>query len=69
LTRQVVRNNSKRRADEPASYCRRYPPNAKHPAEGAMKPLFRLTSLFDPYVLTREDAEVKGVSVELFFII
>jgi len=38
-------SQSKRRADEPASYCRRYPPNAKHPAEGAMKPLFRPASL------------------------
>ncbi|MDP2834376.1 MAG: hypothetical protein Q8Q28_13990, partial [Pseudomonadota bacterium] len=32
-----------RRADEPASSCRRYPPNAKHSAEGAIKPLFRPT--------------------------
>jgi len=34
-----------RRADEPASSCRRYPPDAKHSAEGAIKPLFRPTLL------------------------
>ena len=33
------------RADELASSCRRYPPHDRHTAEGAMKPLFRPTSL------------------------
>ncbi|MDP2831810.1 MAG: hypothetical protein Q8Q28_00630 [Pseudomonadota bacterium] len=37
--------SSTRRADEPASSCRRYPPNVKHSAEGAIKPLFRPTLL------------------------
>jgi len=42
----IIYAHSPRRADEPASYCRRYPPNAKHSAEGAMRPLFRPTSLY-----------------------
>jgi len=36
---------SPRRADEPASFCRRYPPNVKHTAEGAINLLFRPTLL------------------------
>jgi hypothetical protein len=40
---------SPRRVDEPASFCRRYPPHVWHSAEGAMKPLFRPTRLDDGF--------------------
>ena len=38
--------NSPRSADEPASSCRRYPPNAKHSAEGAKNRFSALPSDF-----------------------
>ena len=42
---KVMTFASSRRACEPASFCRRYPPNVQHSAEGAIKPLFRPTLL------------------------